>query len=286
MRFIMKRRVSRSSWGDLVLLLFLIAFTFVMMLPLIFAVGHSLKPNDELWMFPPRFLPISPTLQHYRDLFVLISDTWVPMSRYIFNTVFISVVGTGGHVIVASMAAYPLSRYRFPGSKFTFVIIRASLMFTGAVVGVPAYLIFNSLGLVDTYWAWLLPAFASTLGLYLMKQFMDQMIPMEILESADIDGASEWRKFWMLVMPMVKPAWLTLVIFEFRNLWMTGDSVYVYTEELKTLSFALGQVGAGGLARQGVAAAITVIMMIVPLAVFIFAQSNVMETMASSGMKG
>jgi len=257
-----------------------------MILPLIFAVGESFKPNDEIWMFPPQFLPNNPTLVHYRSLFALMGDTWVPMSRYIFNTVFISVVGTGGHVIIASMAAYPLSRYRFPGSKFIFVIIRASLMFTGVVVAVPAFLIFNQLRIIDTYWSWLLPAFASTLGLYLMKQFMDQMVPMEILESADIDGASEWRKFWMLVMPMVKPAWLTLIIFEFRNLWMLGDSVYVYTEELKTLSFALGQIGAGGLARQGVSAAITVIMMAVPLTVFIFAQSNVMETMASSGMKG
>jgi ABC-type glycerol-3-phosphate transport system permease component len=282
----MKRRVSRSSGGDLTLLIFLTLFTAVMMLPLIYAIGHSMKPNDELWLFPPRFFPIRPTFDHYRSLFILIGDTWVPMSRYIFNTVLISVVGTGGHVVIASMAAYPLSRYRFPGSQFAFVVIRASLMFTGAVVGVPAYLIFNTIGLIDTYWAWLLPAFASTLGLYLMKQFMDQMIPMEILESADIDGASEWRKFWALVMPMVKPAWLTLIIFEFRGLWMTGDSVYVYSEELKTLSFALNQITQGGLARAGVGAAVTVIMMIVPLAVFIFAQSNVMETMATSGMKG
>jgi len=286
MRFIMKKRVSRSGGGDLALLIFLIIFTALMMLPLVFSIGNSLKPNDELFMFPPRFLPINPTLVHYRSLFVLITDTWVPMSRYIFNTVMISVVGTGGHIIIASMAAYPLSRYRFPGSKSMFVVIRASLMFTGAVVGVPAFLVFNTLGLVDNYLAWLLPAFASTLGLYLMKQFMDQMVPMEILESADIDGASEWKKFWRLVMPMVKPAWLTLIIFEFRNLWMMGDSVYVYTEELKTLSFALGQIGAGGIARAGVAAAIGVIMMVVPLAVFIFAQANVMETMASSGMKG
>ena len=226
----------------MVLTIFLCLFAAVMMLPMVFAVSMSLKPANELWLFPPTFLPRSPTLKNYQDLFTLMTDSWVPMSRYIFNTFFITIGGTAGHILLASMAAYPLSKYKFPGSKGFFVLIRTSLMFSSAVIAIPNYLIMNSVGLIDTYNALILPAFSSTLGLFLMKQFMDQMVPMSMLESADIDGASEWLKFWKIVMPMVKPAWLTLMIFSVQSLWSTGASPYIYSEQLKTLPYALSQI--------------------------------------------
>ncbi|MBE5960465.1 MAG: carbohydrate ABC transporter permease [Lachnospiraceae bacterium] len=281
----MKKRVSRSTGGDIVLILFLIAFTSLMILPLIFAVSMSLKPTNELWVFPPTFFAKQPTLKNYRDLFGLMTDSWVPIGRYIFNTFFITIVGTAGHIIIASMAAYPLSKYKFPGSRFIFVMIRTSLMFSGAVIAIPNYLIMNSLNLIDHYSSLILPAFSSTLGLFLMKQFMDQMIPMPLLESAEIDGASEWIKFSRIVMPMVKPAWLTLMIFSVRDLWSTGASPYIYSEKLKTLPYALSQIASGGIARAGVGAAISMLLLLFPLAVFIFSQSNIIETMATSGMK-
>jgi ABC-type glycerol-3-phosphate transport system permease component len=158
-------------------------------------------------------------------------------------------------------------------------------MFSGAVLAIPNYLVMNTFHLVDNYAALILPAFSSTLGLFLMKQFMDQMIPMPILESAEIDGASEWTKFTTIVIPMVKPAWLTLMVFSVKDLWSTGASPYIYSEALKTLPYALSQIAAGGLARAGVGAAISILLLIVPLLVFIFSQSNIMETMATSGMK-
>lgn len=285
LNLILKKRVSRSRGGDLVLILFLCLFTAIMMLPLVFAVSMSLKPVNELWVFPPTFLPRSPTLKNYRDLLSLMTDTWVPMSRYIFNTLFITIVGTIGHIIIASMAAYSLSKYKFPGSKAFFVMIRTSLMFSSAVLAIPNYLIMNSIGLIDSHRALILPAFSSTLGLFLMKQFMDQMIPISILESADIDGANEWIKFSKIVMPMVKPAWLTLMIFSVQSLWSTGASPFIYNEQLKTLPYALSQIASGGLARAGVGAAISILLLIGPLAVFIVSQSNIIETMATSGMK-
>lgn len=278
-------RLSRSRGGDIAMVVFLTTFTLLMMLPLIYAVSMSLKPNSELWKFPPNILPVNPTLKHYRDLFSLMSDTWVPMIRYIFNTLFITVVGTLGHITLASMAAYPLSKYKFPGSKTIFVIIRTSLMFSGAVLAIPNYLIINSLHLIDSYAALILPAFSTTLGLYLMKQFMDQMVPMSLLESADLDGASEWRKFRTIVMPLVKPATATLLILETQRLWMTGATPYIYSEEKKTLSYALSQISTSGIARQGVGAAIQILMMLPPLIVFIISQSNVIETMSTSGIK-
>ena len=278
-------RLSRSRGGDIAMIVFLTSFTMIMMLPLIYAVNMSLKPASELWKFPPKILAVNPTLKNYRDLFSLMSDTWVPMIRYIFNTLFITIVGTVGHITLASMAAYPLSKYKFPGSKAIFVIIRTSLMFSGAVLSIPNYLIMNALHLVDSYLALILPAFSSTLGLYLMKQFMDQMVPISLLESADLDGASEWVKFSRIVMPLVKPATATLIILETQRLWNTGATPYIYSEEKKTLSYALSQIATSGIARAGVGAAISIIMLLVPLVVFIISQSNVIETMSTSVIK-
>jgi ABC-type glycerol-3-phosphate transport system permease component len=183
------------------------------------------------------------------------------------------------------MAAYSLSKYRFPGSVLVFKMIRTSLMFSGAVLAVPNYLVMSALGLIDSYLSIIIPAFGSTLGLFLMKQFMDQMIPDELLRSAEIDGASDWVKFWKIVMPIVKPAWLTLMIFSVNSLWNKGATPYIYTESKKTLFYALSQITSGGLARAGVGAAISIIMIAFPLLVFIVSQSNIIETMATSGMK-
>lgn len=158
-------------------------------------------------------------------------------------------------------------------------------MFSGAVLAIPNYLIINSLHLIDSYASLILPAWSTTLGLYLMKQFMDQMVPMSLLESADIDGASEWTKFSKLVMPLVKPATATLLILRVQGLWTTGATAYIYTEEKKTLSYALSQISTSGIARAGVGAAISIIMLVPPLLVFVISQSNVIETMSTSGIK-
>lgn len=285
MKFLIKKRLTRSVGGDIALIVFLAAFTGIMLLPLVFAVSMSLKPANELWLFPPTFFPGQATLKNYRDLFSLMTDTWVPIGRYIFNTFFITILGTAGHILIASMAAYPLSKYKFPGSRAIFVMIRTSLMFSGAVMAIPNYLVMNALGLIDSYAALVLPAFASTLGLFLMKQFMDQMIPISLLESAEIDGAGEWMKFTRIVMPMVKPAWLTLMIFSVQSLWSTGATPYIYSEQKKTLPYALSQIASGGLARAGVGSAISILLLIFPLLVFIISQSNIIETMATSGIK-
>jgi ABC-type glycerol-3-phosphate transport system permease component len=224
-------------------------------------------------------------MKNFSDLFVAMSDSWVPMSRYIFNTCFITIAGTFGHIVIASMAAYVLSRYKFPGSRFMFTIVQGSLMFSAAVTGIPNYLILSKLGFIDTHWALIFPAFGSSLGLFLMKQFIDQMIPMAVLESAEMDGANEWCKFWVIVMPMVRPAWLTLMIFSIQALWGIGSTPFIYSEQLKTLPYALSQIQAAGIARAGIGAAATVLMLLVPLSIFILSQSSIIETMSTSGMK-
>ena len=182
------------------------------------------------------------------------------------------------------MAAYPLAKKQFPGGGAFFKLIVFSLMFTPAVTSIPTYMVMSTLGWIDSYLAIVVPAFGSTLGLYLIRQFM-LGVPNALLEAAKIDGASEWRIFWRIVMPQVKPAWLTAMIFSVQNLWNVGSSNFIYEEKLKTLPYAMSQIVSAGIARAGVGAASTVVMMIVPIAIFLFAQNNIVETMASSGIK-
>jgi len=282
-----KHRVvlNRSAGGDTAISIVLTIFGAFMFLPMLYILMNSVKPMAELWIYPPRFYVVSPTLNNFKSLFSLMGDSWVPFSRYIFNTVFISVLGTFGNLMLSSMAAYALSKIPFPGHKWMFKLIRTALMFSSTVTSIANFITMSILGWVDTYWAIIIPAFGSTLGLYLMKQFMDSSVHSSVLESARLDGASEMKTFWTIAMPMVKPAWLTLIIYCFQGLWNAGASPYVYSEELKTLNYAIGQITAGGVARAGASAAATVVMMMVPILVFVISQSNIIETMGSSGMK-
>ena len=190
-----------------------------------------------------------------------------------------------GNLFAASLAAYAMAKVPFPGRKLSFKLVRTSLMFHSTVTGITSFMIMGALGWIDTYWARIVPAWATSLGLYLMKQFMDTNVHPSVLESARLDGASEFRTYWTIAMPMVKPAWLTLIIYSFQGLWNAGASVYIQSEQLKSFNYAIQQVMAGGIKRAGAGAASTVIMMMVPILVFVISQSNIIETMGSSGMK-
>lgn len=270
--------------GTFSLFALLAVFGAFMALPLVYAINNAFKPLDEIFMFPPTLFVRNPTWNNFSDLINLLGQSWVPFSRYIFNTVFITGIGIVGHVILASAAAYPLAKHRFPGKTFLFQVVVLSLMFTPVVTATPNYMILSWLGMIDTYWAVIIPAFAYSLGLYLMKQFMEQ-IPDALLEAAKIDGASQYRIFWSIVMPNVKPAWLTLMILQFPGLWGSDGGNFIYSENLKTLNYALGQIIQGGIARAGVGAAVALVIMIVPITLFLISQSSVMQTMATSGMK-
>ena len=277
--------LNRSAGGDTGITLMLTVLGLFMFIPMYYVVIQSFKPLDELFMFPPKFYVVKPTMDNFTDLFTLMSDSWVPFSRYIFNTVFITICGTLGNLIFASMAAYSLAKLRFPGRNFIFQLIVTSLMFHSTVNTVTHFIILSSFGWIDTYLSIIVPSMATTMGLYLMKQFMETSVPDTVLESARLDGASEFRTYLTIAMPMVKPAWLTLMIECFKTLWNSGSSVYVHSEQLKTFNYAIGQILSGGIARSGAGAASTVIMMMVPILVFVLNQSQIIETMGSSGMK-
>ncbi|WP_152392383.1 carbohydrate ABC transporter permease [Paenibacillus guangzhouensis] len=283
-----EKKVNRSMPVDIAIFVLLAAAGAFMAVPFVFMISTALKPLDEMFLFPPTFIVRTPTLDNFYDLFLIFANSWVPLSRYIFNTFFVAFLGTAGHVILASMAAYPLAKMNIPGKNFLFGLVVLSLMFASQVTSIPTYLTMTWVGLLNTYWSLIFPAFATSLGLFLMKQFMEQ-IPDSLLEAAKIDGASEYRIFWKIVMPIVKPAWLTLIIFSFKGLWGTGSgsqgASYIYSEQLKTMDYAFSQILSGGFVRSGPMAAAALIMMIVPVAIFIFTQSNVIQTMSTSGMK-
>ena len=277
--------LARSRTGDAGITFILVILGAFMFIPMYYCVIQSFKPLDELWMFPPRFYVVNPTPNNFKDLFTLMSGNMVPFSRYIFNTVFTSISGTVGHLFFASLAAYAMAKIKFPGGSGMFRMVRTSLMFHQTVTAICSFILMSAFQMIDTYWAIIIPAWGSTLGLYLMKQFMESNVNDSVLESARLDGASELRTFWTIAMPMVKPGWLTLIVYSFKDLWNQGSSIYIHSEQLKSLNYAIGQITAGGIRRAGASAAATVVMMAVPILVFVVSQSNIIETMGSSGMK-
>ena len=279
-----EKQLNRSMAGNITLFIFMGICGLFMALPLIMVVNNALKPLDELFRYPPMIFVRNPSFDNFSDLFVLMSNSWVPLSRYIFNTIIITGSGTIGHVICASLAAYPLAKHDFPGKNILFKIVVLSLMFSWTVTQIPNYMIISWLGINNTYLAVILPPFAFGLGLYLMKQFIEQ-IPDSLIESAKLDGASEYKIYWRIIMPNVKPAWLTLAVLQFQQMWGNTGSTFLRSEELKPLQFSLQQIVNGGPARQGAAAAVTFIIALIPITFFIICQSNIIETMSTSGMK-
>jgi ABC-type glycerol-3-phosphate transport system permease component len=215
----------------------------------------------------------------------IISSLAVPLTRYITNSIFISVAGTVLHVYVAAMAAFVLSKSDLKYKKTIFMIIQLSLLFNAYTLGIPRYIIYSNINIIDTFLVYILPFIPSAMGVFLMKQYMDGYIPDAIIEAAHVDGAGWWRTFWVIVLPNVKPCVLTLVLFAFRDIWAEVPNGTIFSEQLKTLPQIVTQITAGGTARAGSSMAVTVIMMIPPIIVFLISQSNVVEAMSSAGIK-
>ena len=283
-RFLTGSRANRSVGGSLALLIFLFLLALLMLFPVMFMVSNAFKPINELFIFPPKLFVLQPTLDNFYDLSDLLADSLVPLSRYLFNTAVIVLLGSLGHIFLSCMAAFPLAKFRFPGSRLLNQVVVLSLMFSSAVTAVPNYVIMSKLGLVDSYWAVILPALSMSLGLFLMKNFMEQ-VPDALIDAASIDGAGYFHMLWRIVMPAVKPAWITLFIVSFQSLWGATGGNFIYTENYKPLPAMLSQLSGSGVARTGVVAATSLLLFVVPVILFVISQSNVLETMATSGIK-
>ena len=278
-------KLSRSLGGTVAIALFLLVIGVFMALPIVYSLVQSVKPLEEIFAYPPKFFVKNPTFDNYVQVYQLCQNLWVPLARYVFNSLFISVVGTVVYVFIASAAAFPLSKHKFPGKAIIAAVIVWALLFRPEVTGVAQYMIISGLGMIDTYWSMLLPPLAGTFGVFLMMQFMENAIADSVLEAARIDGAGEYRIYYQIAMPAVKPAWLTLVIFTFQSFWNVTGVSYIYDESLKTLPSVLSNIASGGLARAGATSAVAVILLIPPIVIFIASQSSMTETMAHTGLK-
>lgn len=280
-----KARISRSRGGDFLMYFVLFFFGIIFAIPLYYSVINSFKPLNELSIFPPRFYVVNPTTENYSLVVRLISTTQIPFSRYLFNTLFVTAVGTIGGIVIASIAAYPLAKHQFVGKSLLYNVIVWAMMFMGEVTSIAVYLIIAGLGLFNTYWSIFLPAWAGSSNVFMMRQFMEASIPDAIVEAAKIDGASEWHIFWGIVMPNVKPAWLTMTIFSFGSYWGATGGSYIYEEQIKLLPTAIGQITSSGASRAGAGCAVGILMLVPPLVLFLFSQSAIMETMSTAGLK-
>ncbi|MGN0674975.1 MAG: carbohydrate ABC transporter permease [Oscillospiraceae bacterium] len=278
------KQVGKSWKNDIGIFIFLALLGSFMLLPIYIAIVTSLKPVNEIFIMPPRLYAMDPTFDNFKDLFVVANNSWVPFSRNVFNSIFVTVAATLFHVIFACMAGFILAKCRFPGCKAINKIVVIALLFNSQVTYIMQYMVMAKLGMINTYSALIFPLIASSMGLYLMIQSVGQ-IPDAMIEAAKVDGAGLMRICWGIVMPNSKPALMTIIIFQFQAAWNSNGGSLVYDEALKTIPTVVQQIAAAGIARQGAIAASAVVLMIPPLAIFIAAQSNVMETMAHAGMK-
>jgi len=299
-RFLRKLRGLRNSGinpagfhpSQIPFYLFLTPVVAFMLLPIIFIFSTAFKPAEELFAYPPRFFVVNPTFKNFVDLFTLMSVSDVPVSRYLFNSVVVTVVSVAASIVVSTTAAYALSKKRFKLKKTLFAVNTVALMFVPIAVTIPRFLIIARLGLIDSFTVHILPALAMPVGLFLLKQFID-IIPDEIIEAAQIDGASDVVIYWRIILPMIKPAIATIAILTFQATWNNADTsaMYINIESLKTFAFYLSTLssttaGSNTVAGQGMASAAALIMFLPNLIIFIILQSQVMSTMSHSGLKG
>ena len=269
------KRYTRSKAGNFFYFFFLFAAGVFSLLPMIYCVVTSFKPLDELLVFPPTLFTVKrPTLSNYSALPDLISSLSVPLSRYIFNTVFIAAVGTALTVVFSAMAAFVLSKTDIKYKGIIFTVIQFALLFNTYTLAIPQYIIYSQLRVINTYFVYLFPTLASSMGVFLMKQYIEGYVPDALL-----------RIFSRIIVPIIKPCVLTLTLFTFLGLWNVQSAGTIFSEQLKTLPTVLSTIAAGGLARTGSSMATSVIMMIPPVLVYLISQSSIKETMSSAGIK-
>ena len=276
--------VVKRRFGNILVFILLFAAALFMILPIYLTVIMSIKPVQEIFVFPPKLYVSEPTLSNYTNMFRICSDESVPFSRYVFNSIYVTAVVTIIQVIFSSMIAFCLAKVKFPGAKLINSIIVISLLYQSNVIYIMQYIVLAKMGIVNSMAALILPSAASPICVFLMRQSISQM-PDSIIEAAKVDGAGIFRICWQVVMPNQKPALMTLVIFAFQSAWNIQGGSVIFDESLKTLPTVGQQAASAGLSRAGVAMAAAVFMLVPPTVIFIIAQRHVIETMAYSGIK-
>ncbi len=277
--------LSRSKWGMAGIFLFLLIISVYMAIPLVYTVLQSVKPIEEYYIYPPKFYVTNPTLDNYRAILDSVESLGVPFTRYLFNAVFTTVVGTGVYLILALVTAYPIAKSKIKGVKILNALLVYAMLFQNDTMATLRFVVMSRMGIIDTYWAVILPNLANTMGVFLLVQFMSSNISDSILEAARIDGAGEFKILFRIVAPSVKAGWLTVLIFVFQSYWNAGNSPYIYSENLKHISEAMSSIAVSGIVRAGTGMAVTILLMIPTIIIFLWNQRSIMNTMAHSGLK-
>jgi multiple sugar transport system permease protein len=256
----------------------------LMAVPFLWMVSTSLKVESQIWLFPPQWIPNPLRWQNYTEALTIL-----PFGRYALNTVFVTVLTTLGVVLSSSLCAYGFARIQFPGRDLVFMIILSSIMIPYAVLLIPQYIMFRSLGWLDSYLPlWVPPWFGGgAFNIFLLRQFF-RTIPAELSDAARIDGASELGIYWRVIMPLAGPALATVAIFTVLNTWndFLGPLVYISSQDKFTLALGLAQFrGLYATQWQYLMAASTVV--VVPtLLLFLLAQRYFVQGIVLTGLKG
>ena len=274
--------------GQIKIYLFVIPLALITGLPIVFIFFHAFKPMEELFAFPPKFITTNPTFDNFRQLFKASRSAGIPLSKYVFNSLLVTVSVVFSSIVLSSAAAYAMSKLKFKGRDFVFNLNQLAIMFVPVAVMIPRYLVVEFLGLTDTYWSQILPLIPLPVSVFLLKQFVDT-VPDSLIEAAYMDGATEIHIYGKIIIPMIKPAIATAAIMVFQQVWgnMETSNYFVNDDGLKTLTFYMNTLANANntVAGQGMAAAAALIMFVPNLVLFILLQNNVMNTMATSGIK-
>ena len=274
--------------SQLKIILIILPLVIFMAMPLIFIANHAFKPMEELFAFPPTFFVRNATLDNFTKLIKFSRTAGIPLSRYVFNSILVTVLTVGLSLIFTTCAAFALAKINFKGRNLMMQINQIALMFVAVAVLIPRYLVVCQLGLIDSLWAHILPLVAYPVALFLVKQFVEQ-VPDSLIEAAYMDGATDFQVYRKVIIPMIKPAIATASILVFQQVWtnMETSNYYINADSMKTLTFYMNSlVNANNtVSGQGIAAAATLIMFVPNLVLFIILQNKVMNTMAHSGIK-
>ena len=274
--------------SQLKIILIILPLVIFMAMPLIFIANHAFKPMEELFAFPPTFFVRNATLDNFTKLIKFSRTAGIPLSRYVFNSILVTVLTVGLSLIFTTCAAFALAKINFKGRNLMMQINQIALMFVAVAVLIPRYLVVCQLGLIDSLWAHILPLVAYPVALFLVKQFVEQ-VPDSLIEAAYMDGATDFQVYRKVIIPMIKPAIATAAILVFQQVWtnMETSNYYINADSMKTLTFYMNSlVNANNtVSGQGIAAAATLIMFVPNLVLFIILQNKVMNTMAHSGIK-
>ena len=275
------------STGQIKFYAVLIPLALFMILPVVMLVNRAFMPLGELFAFPPHIIARNPTMSNFKSLFALSGTTGVPMLRYLLISVLVTVMTVALNLVITILGAYVFAKKNFKGKGALFEINQLALMFVPTAVAISRYLVITRLQLTDTWLVHVLPLAAMPVGLFLVKQFTDQ-IPDALIEAAVMDGAKELTVVRKIIVPLIRPALATSIVLTFQQVWMATEASnnYVNNDTMRTLAYYLNSLSTNNaIAAAGMTAAASVLLFLPNLIIFICMQSQVMNTMSHSGIK-